>query len=356
MRYKLLGKSGLRVSELCLGAMTFGTDWGWGADKEESRRIYTAFIEAGGNFVDTANFYTHGTSEKYVGEFISGQRDRIVLATKYTNSPPGNDPNAGGNHRKNMIHSLEASLKRLGTDYVDLFWLHIWEYTTPAEEVMRAFEDLVRAGKVLYIGISDTPAWIVSRANMLAELKGWTPFIGIQIEYSLIQRTVEREFLPMARELDLGVLAWGPLASGLLTGKYKNLAKGKVQGEGRLAKRKSHTALDDQKILIINTLLEVADKVGRSPSQVALNWLRQQSGVVIPIIGASKVAQVQDNLACLDFALEEDYLRKLDEVSRMEPGFPYEFAQRESTREFAFGGFQDRVINHRKRWKEINDI
>jgi aryl-alcohol dehydrogenase-like predicted oxidoreductase len=349
MHYKLLGKSGLRVSELCLGAMTFGKDWGWGAEKKESRHIYDTFIGAGGNFIDTADFYTKGTSEKYVGEFISDHRERIVLATKYTNSPPGKDPNAGGNHRKNMIQSVEASLKRLRTDYIDLYWLHIWEYTTPVEEVMRAFEDLVRAGKVLYIGISDTPAWIVSRANMLAELRGWAPFIGIQIEYSLIQRTVEREFLPMARELDLGVLAWGPLASGLLTGKYKKLAEGQIEGEGRLAQRKGHSVLDDRKILITNTLLKVAEEVGRPPSQVALNWLRQRPGVVIPIVGASKLSQVQDNLACLDFKLEEAHLQKLDEVSRMEPGFPYEFAQKESTQEFAFGGLHNQIINHREK-------
>lgn len=348
MQYKLLGKSGLRVSELCLGAMTFGTDWGWGADKKESRSIYDAFIEAGGNFVDTADFYTNGTSEKYVGEFISNNREQIVLATKYTNSAPGKDANAGGNHRKNMIQSVEASLKRLGTDYIDLYWLHVWEYTTPIEEVMRAFEDLVKAGKVLYIGISDTPAWIVSRANMMAELRGWASFIGIQIEYSLIQRTVEREFLPMARDLDLGVLAWGPLASGLLTGKYKNIAEGKVEGEGRLAQRKSHTALDDRKILITKTLLEVAEEVGRPPSQVALNWLRQQPGVVIPIVGASKVSQVKDNLACVEFSLEEEHLQKLEEVSRIELGFPYDFVQTESAQAFAFGGFQDQIVNHRK--------
>jgi len=348
MRYKLLGKSGLRVSELCLGAMTFGTDWGWGAEKEESRRIYDAFFEAGGNFIDTADFYTKGTSEKYVGEFIASRREQIVLATKYTNSPPGKDPNAGGNHRKNMMQSLDASLKRLKTDYIDLYWLHIWEYTTPVEEVMRAFDDMVRAGKVLYIGISDTPAWIVSRADALAELRGWTPFIGIQIEYSLIQRTVERELLPMARNLDLGVLAWGPLSSGLLTGKYKKMEEGQVEGDGRLAQRKSHVDLDDRKVRITNAVLEVAEQLGRSPSQVALNWLRQQPGVVIPIIGARKLSQLEDNLACLDFVLEDNHLRKLDEVSRIDLGFPHEFFQMETTQAFAFGGCQDRLDNHRK--------
>lgn len=196
MRYKLLGNSGLRVSELCLGGMTFGTDWGWGADKDTSRQIYEAFRAAGGNFIDTANFYTGGTSEKLIGEFIASERSRIVLATKYSSSMDDDNPNASGNSRKNMIQSVEASLKRLGTDYIDLYWVHIWDFMTPIEEVMRGLDDLVRQGKVLYVGISDTPAWIVSQAQMLAHLRGWTPFVGLQIEYSLVERTVEREFLP----------------------------------------------------------------------------------------------------------------------------------------------------------------
>ena len=191
MRYKLLGKSGLRVSELCLGTMTFGEDWGWGSSKEESRKVYDAFLEAGGNFIDTANVYTNGTSERLLGEFMHGHRERIVLATKYTNAAPGTDPNAAGNHRKSMVQALEASLKRLKTDYIDLYWLHIWDQITPIEEVMRAFDDLVRQGKILYAGVSDMPAWVVAKANTLADLRGWTPFVGLQIEYSLIERTPE---------------------------------------------------------------------------------------------------------------------------------------------------------------------
>ena len=220
MRYKLLGRSGLRVSELCLGAMTFGTEWGWGADKAESRRVFDMYLDQGGNFIDTANRYTEGTSEKFVGEFIADKREQIVLATKYTLAMREGDPNSAGNHRKNMVQSLEASLKRLNTDYVDLYWLHAWDFTTGFDEVMRALDDLVRAGKVLYIGISDTPAWIASQANMLADLRGWTPFTALQIEYSLIQRTVERDLLPMARALDLAVTPWGILGGGMLTGKY----------------------------------------------------------------------------------------------------------------------------------------
>src|ERR1700722_8670831 len=220
MRYKLLGRSGLRVSELCLGTMTFGEDWGWGSSKEESRKVYDAFLEAGGTFIDTANFYTNGTSERLLGEFMADHRDRIVLATKYTNAAPGNDPNAAGNHRKSMMQSIEASLKRLKTDYIDLYLLHIWDQITPIEEVMRAFDDLVRQGKILYAGVSDMPAWLVTRGNTLAELRGWSAFVGLQIEYSLIERTPERELLPMAANLGLGVTAWSPLAGGVLSGKY----------------------------------------------------------------------------------------------------------------------------------------
>src|ERR1700733_3753103 len=220
MRYKLLGNSGLRVSELCLGTMTFGEDWGWGSSPEESRKVYDTFLEAGGNFIDTANIYTSGTSERLLGEFMQGQRERIVLATKYTNAAPGTDPNAAGNHRKNMVQAVEASLKRLKTDYIDLYWLHLWDQITPVEEVMRAFDDLIRQGKVLYVGVSDAAAWWIAQANTLAQLRGWSPFVGLQIEYSLIERTVERELIPMAKAMNIGVTAWSPLAGGMLTGKY----------------------------------------------------------------------------------------------------------------------------------------
>src|SRR6202011_673172 len=228
MKYRLFGNSGLRVSEASLGTMTFGEDWGWGSPKDESRKIYDAYREAGGNFVDTANLYTNGTSESLVGEFIRDHRQSVVLATKYTNAMAGNDPNAAGNHRKSMVQALEASLRRLKTDYVDLYWLHIWDQMTPVEEVMRAFDDLVRQGKILYIGVSDAPAWWIAQANTLAELRGWTQFIGLQIEYSLIERTVERELIPMAKALNLGILAWSPLAGGVLTGKYHG--EGKAEG------------------------------------------------------------------------------------------------------------------------------
>src|SRR6202049_3237655 len=220
MNYRLLGQSGLRVSEFALGTMTFGDDWGWGSAKDEAQKLYNTFRESGGNFIDTANVYTNGTSEAFLGEFKKGHRASMVLATKYTNAAQGTDPNAWGNHRKNMMQAVEASLKRLKTDYIDLYWVHIWDQITPVEEVMRGLDDLVRQGKVVYVGISDAPAWWIAQANTLAYLRGWSPFVGLQIEYSLIERTIERELIPMAKALNLGLTAWSPLASGVLTGKY----------------------------------------------------------------------------------------------------------------------------------------
>src|SRR4029079_13450541 len=220
MKYRLLGKSGLRVSEVALGTMTFGEEWGWGAAKDEARKVYDTYREAGGNFIDTANVYTNGSSERFVGEFIKDHRQSIVLATKYSNAAPGNDPNAAGNHRRSIRQAVDASLSRLQTDYIDLYWVHIWDQMTPVEEVMRGLDDLVRAGKVVYVGISDAPAWWIAQANTLASLRGWSPFIAMQIEYSLIERTVERELIPMAKALNLGVTAWSPLSGGVLTGKY----------------------------------------------------------------------------------------------------------------------------------------
>ena len=348
MRYKLLGKSGLKVSELCLGAMTFGDDWGWGSTKDESRKIYDAFVEAGGNFIDTADLYTNGTSELFLGEFIASDRDRIVLATKYTNSAPGTDPNAAGNQRKNMMQSVEASLKRLKTDYIDLYWLHVWDFMTPVEEVMRAFDDLVRQGKVLYIGISDAPAWIVSRANTLADLRGWTQFVGLQVEYSLIERACERELLPMSREMDLAVTSWSPLAGGLLTGKYAEGSKA-VKEEKRLEHPMMAPLVDinERKRAISAAVVEVAAAIGKTPAQVALTWLRRQPGVVIPIIGARRLSQLKDNLACVEFTLDEKHLQKLNEVSRIELGFPHEFFANEMVQNFAYGGMRDLIDNHR---------
>ncbi len=334
MRYKLLGNSGLRVSELCLGTMTFGEDWGWGADKEESRAVFQAFAEAGGNFLDTANIYTNGTSETLVGEFVKGDREKWVIATKYSlNTRPG-DVNACGNHRKNLFQAVEASLKRLGTDYIDLLWLHIWDSLTPMEEVMRAFDDLVRMGKVLYIGISDSPAWIVSQANTLATLRGWTPFIGLQIEYSLKERTPERELLPMAKALNIGVTAWSPLGGGVLTGKYNQ----PHPVDGRLSMTDQPFQIFDRDLKIAETVLEIAREIGKSPAQVALNWLRNRPNPIIPIIGARKLSQLQDNLACVDFNLTGEQLQRLDNISAISLGFPHELLASQFVRDILLGG------------------
>ncbi|CCH91668.1 Similar to tr/Q7NFR4/Q7NFR4 [Microcystis aeruginosa PCC 9432] len=334
MRYKLLGNSGLRVSELCLGTMTFGEDWGWGADKEESRAVFQAFAEAGGNFLDTANIYTNGTSETLVGEFVKGDREKWVIATKYSlNTRPG-DVNACGNHRKNLFQAVEASLKRLGTDYIDLLWLHIWDSLTPMEEVMRAFDDLVRMGKVLYIGISDSPAWIVSQANTLATLRGWTPFIGLQIEYSLKERTPERELLPMAKALNIGVTAWSPLGGGVLTGKYNQ----PNPVDGRLSMTDQPFQILDRDLKIAETVLEIAREIGKSPAQVALNWLRNRPNPIIPIIGARRLSQLQDNLACVDFNLTGEQLQRLDNISAISLGFPQELLASQFVRDILLGG------------------
>lgn len=334
MRYKLLGNSGLRVSELCLGTMTFGEDWGWGSDKEESRTVFQAFAEAGGNFLDTANIYTNGTSETLVGEFVKGDREKWVIATKYSlNTRPG-DVNACGNHRKNLFQAVEASLKRLGTDYIDLLWLHLWDSLTPIEEVMRAFDDLVRMGKVLYIGISDSPAWIVSQGNTLATLRGWTPFIGLQIEYSLKERTPERELLPMAKALNIGVTAWSPLGGGVLTGKYNQ----PNPVDGRLSMTDQPFQIFDRDLKIAETVLEIAREIEKSPAQVALNWLRNRPNSVIPIIGARKLSQLQDNLACVDFNLTGEQLQRLDNISAISLGFPHELLASQFVRDILLGG------------------
>lgn len=342
MRYKLLGKSGLRVSELALGTMTFGEDWGFGASKEESKKIFNAFTEAGGNFIDTAVNYTNGTSEAYLGEFIQSNREQYVVATKYSLTTRRQDPNGGGNHRKNLVQSVEASLKRLKTDYIDLLWLHAWDFLTPVEEVMRALDDLVRAGKVLYIGISDTPAWIVSQANTLAALRGWTPFIGLQVEYNLMQRAPERDLLPMARAFDIGVTAWAPMAGGALTGKYRN----NNSDFKRLSPNSAR--LKDKNILISEAVVEIANEIGHSPAQVAINWVRQQSGVIIPLVGARKESQMKDNLESIKFTLEAEHLERLNEVSKIELGFPHEFLASEPVLNALHGETFSLIDNHRR--------
>jgi aryl-alcohol dehydrogenase-like predicted oxidoreductase len=343
MRYRLLGNSGLRVSEAALGAMTFGDDWGWGAAKDEARKVYDAFRDAGGNFIDTANFYTNGTSESFLGEFMEGHRPNVVMATKYSNSAPGTDPNAAGNQRKNMVQAVEASLKRLKTDYIDLYWVHIWDQITPVEEVMRGLDDLVRQGKVLYVGISDAPAWWIAQANTLAHLRGWSPFIGLQIEYSLIERTVERELIPMAKALNLGLTAWSPLSRGVLTGKYHGQGSSEP-GRMNSDMMKEYMPEQQRAERVVAAVKTVSDETDRSMAQVALAWLRYRAVAVIPIIGARKLSQLQDNLASFDLTLSADQLKTLDEASRIELGFPHDIFSREMVRAMAYGGLRDQIL------------
>jgi len=333
MRYKLLGRTGLRVSELCLGTMTFGQDWGWGADRDTCRAIFDAYVEQGGNFFDTANLYTGGASETLLGEFVRADRDAAVIATKYTNAlPGGGNANAAGNHRKSMVQSLEASLKRLGTDRVDLFWVHAWDFLTSCEEVMRGLDDLVRQGKVLHVGISNAPAWVIARCNTLAELRGWTAFAGLQLEYSLLERTVERELIPMAEAFGLTVLAWSPLAAGMLTGKY---AAGAEPGERRLDKTRMRQQGRERDAGIVRVLGEVAAEIGSSPSRVALAWVRAKG--ILPVLGARTVAQLTDNLGCLQVELGPEQLTRLDSASAVPLGFPHDFLA--NSQSVTLGGF-----------------
>jgi len=332
MRYTLLGQSGLRVSELALGTMTFGTDWGWGASESESAKQFELFAEAGGTLIDTANRYTNGSAETILGDLLATDRDHFVVGTKYSLNTRDGDLNAGGNHRKNLVQALEASLRRLRTDRVDLLWLHAWDYLTPPEEVMRALDDQVRLGKVLYLGISDTPAWVVAQLQTLAADRGWSTFAGLQIEYSLVQREVERELVPMARGLGLGVLAWGPLGAGVLSGKYAGQSP-QAQTERRLADP------DPGRLAIARTVADMARELGLSSSVVALAWLRAQGGV-IPILGARTAQQLADNLTCLDAELPAAALARLDQASHVARGFPHDFL---ASDDFILGGMSDRL-------------
>ncbi|GIX30199.1 MAG: aldo/keto reductase [Porticoccaceae bacterium] len=343
--YRLLGRSGLRVSPLCLGTMTFGVPpETWGTPDGDAARQLDLFLDRGGNFIDTANFYGNmGGSERLLGRLLAGRRHRVVLATKYSLTMDPTDPNAAGNHRKNLVRSVEKSLERLGTDYIDLLYLHVWDARTPVEEILRGFDDLVRAGKILYAGISDTPVWQVSRMQAIAELRGWTPFVALQIPYSLIERTVEREFLPMAEELGLGVLPWSPLGGGVLTGKYRpeDLERPPEVKEGMPAGRRSlnlaYGRLTPKALEIARVVAEVARELGRSPAQVALAWTLRHPAVVAPIIGARTLAQLEDNLGALEVELAPEHLARLDEVSRVDVCFPQYMFEGETARA-VFGG------------------
>ncbi len=323
--YRLLGNSGLRVSPICLGTMTFGTEWGFGADVTESRRILDAFADRGGNFIDTANVYTNGSSESFLGEILQQRRDKFVLATKYSLNTDPTDPNSGGNHRRSMVRAVEASLKRLGTDYIDLYWLHAWDYRSSIEDVMRALDDLVRQGKILHIGLSDTPAWVVSEGQAIAKMRGWTPVSAIQIEYSLLQRTPEADLLPMAWHHGITPTAWSPLGGGVLSGKYSQGDNRANDDSARQGMLQSMGQLTDRSLAIADLVKQIAAEVNRTPSQVALNWLLQQPGKPIPIIGARKLTHLEDNIGALDFMLSVEQIDRLNAASSFALPFPHSF-------------------------------
>ena len=319
--YRLVGRSGLRVSPLCLGTMTFGLEWGWGSDKEVSRQIFDTYLDRGGNFIDTANYYTAGTSEEWIGDFMQGKREEIVLATKYSLTMREGDPNAGGNNRKNLIQSLEASLKRLKTDYIDLYYMHVYDNRTPMDEVMRAMEDMVKSGKVLYVAISDTPAWRIAQANTLADFRGWAPFIGLQIPYSLVERTVEQELIPMAQELGLGLIPWSPLDGGLLGGALEKMATGRRKGENfEKQVEENRDKLEKYEAL--------CREIGHPPGEVAIAWLLHNPIVTAPIIGARNMKQLEDNLGTVGWSLTPEQRTRLNEVSADDLPYPHDFIGR----------------------------
>lgn len=343
MKYRTFGNSGLRVSELCLGTMTFGEAWGWGASKNESRKIFDAFTEAGGNFIDTANVYTNGESETFLGEFIQSERDHLVIASKYSYMIRENDPNAAGNHRKSLVQAVDGILDRLDTEYLDLLWVHAWDKLTPAEEVLMALNDLIGRGKVLYIGISDTPAWFISKSNTMAGFRGWNAYAGVQLEYSLIRRSAERDLIPMARHEGLGITAWGPLAAGLLTGKYNTNNEGKRRIDN--AEDLYGGLLSERNLEIASRVVDIANESGLTPPQVALQWIRQSQPGIIPVIGARTVDQLEENLAILRSSLDQSAMELLDETSRIEQGFPHDFLNSEAVRYLNYAGKADQILN-----------
>ena len=325
--YVSLGNSGLRVSPFCLGTMTFGEDWNFGSDVEESKEILDRYLDAGGNFIDTANIYTKGHSEKIIGDHLgkhSSRRDRTVIATKFFASMYSGDPNSGGASRKSLAAACENSLRRLQTDYIDLYWMHCWDRVTPIEETMRALDDLVSAGKVRYIGFSDTPAWKVAQAQVTAKLRGWTPLIALQLEYSLLERTIEGELVPAALELGLGITPWSPLKSGMLSGKYtrENFASSNPV-RGNFVIRAFH----EDAFKVVDVLKDVASQLGTTPARAALAWVQSQPGVTSTIIGARTADQLLDNLGALDIRLSPDHIRVLEEASRPKLNFPYDFVR-----------------------------
>lgn len=346
MKYRLLGRTGMRVSELCLGTMTFGAAT-FGAPQEACRKVFDAFVDAGGNFFDTANMYAQGNSERILGAFIAHDRERFVIATKYTHNMRADDANAGGNQRKNLVQSLDASLKRLGIEYIDLLWLHSWDFTTPIAEVMRSLDDMVRAGKVLHLGISNAPAWIVASANVLAQERGWTPFCAMQLLYNLVQRHIESDFLPLARTQDMVITPWSPLGGGLLTGKFDRDADVAAQkGTRMVATPWGDRYMDDEKLNIAEGVTAIAREIGATTAQVAINWLRQNpKAVIVPILGARSVDQLTENLNCLDFDLTADQLARLDGLSAISIGYPASLLSDPFLKKMIHGDVADRMDN-----------
>lgn len=326
MRYRLLGKSGLRVSELALGTMTFGPEWGWGADAAECRAIFDCYAGAGGNFLDTADMYTGGTSERLVGELVRAEREHFVVATKYTASMTS-DPIAGGNSRRHLIHATEASLQRLGLEAIDVMYVHWWDGTTPLEEILRALDDLIRQGKIHYAGFSNVPAWIVARADLLAELRGWSRFIALQYEYNLINRSIELEVLPMARALGIGVTTFYALGAGVLTGKYR--------GAGPLvASRMPKEAVPPRSQEIAELVVQQAREAGLTPAQLALAWVlsRQDQAQIVPVVGARNRDQIADSLGAVEAMVDPAILAALDDATKPQPILPYSLIDSELAR------------------------
>ncbi|MEV0184256.1 aldo/keto reductase [Streptomyces sp. NPDC050625] len=347
LNYRLMGRSGLRVSDVALGTMLFGATNGWGVSAETAKELYDTFRAVGGNYLDTANQYAGGESERIIGGLVAGHREEVVIASKYTNSAPRNgDANAGGNQRKNMVQSVEGSLRRLNTDYLDLYVVHSWDLLTPVDEVMRGLDDLVRAGKVLHVGVSNTPAWVVAQANTMAELRGWSRYVGLQIEYSLLGRSAEAEFFPMAQEFGLSVLAWSPLKNGLLTGKY---AAGGGVGSRLSAEVWSSPAMawSGQHGADVETVLDalgaLAVELDVTPAQLALAWLRHRPIHVVPILGATSVAQLAENLRSAELELTPGQVARLDEASAVPLAYPHPYLAGSMARSFRSGGMFERI-------------
>lgn len=342
MRYSILGRSGLRVSQLALGTMTFGEGVEWSRPERDCRPIFDTFVEAGGNFIDTANMYTGGESEKMIGRFIADDRERFVVATKYANAPPGRmDPNEAGVHRKNIVQSVDKSLARLGVDYIDLYYAHFWDFTVPVEEVMRAFDDLIRAGKILHVGLSDVPAWAVSRGQAFHDLRGLPPIACMQLEYSLVQRSIEREHLPLATAHDIGITAWSPLAGGILSGKYTASSGAAGDNAAKRMDSMQLQPLDDRNRTIAKAVDAVASEIGAKPSQVSLAWIMSRG--IIPIAGATRPEQMQENLAACDLRLPPEILARLDAASAFDLGHPYSMLEWDMPMALGYAGMRDRI-------------